>query len=163
MENKKKSIRNGKEWKWLRFHSEWAYVLNHSLDEPVPFARQPIKWMGPAHVPDKKSVGWGRGPFARQSIRIWAYQPNYPRHSQNFQILPLAFPLPGGSHTPHTRPKTQIDKLSIIINWIVLFRSWRLKRYRLPGPVLSLKQAFLWPVTGVCTIVKSWWSEGVRS
>ena len=38
-------------------------------------------------------------------------------------------------------------------------------RYRLPGPVLSLKQAILRPVTGgsPCTISKSWWPEGVRS
>ena len=45
----------------------------------------------------------------------------------------------------------------------ILYRSWRLKRYRLPKPVLSLKQALLWAVIGTCSIGKSWWPGGVRS
>lgn len=42
----------------------------------------------------------------------------------------------------------------------LLFHLWRLERYRLPRPVLSSN---LWSVTGISTIGKSWWSEGVRS
>lgn len=45
----------------------------------------------------------------------------------------------------------------------ILYHSWWLICYRLPVPVLSLKQAFLWPVIRACTNNKSWGSESVCS
>ena len=48
----------------------------HLLDGPVPFAWQLVELAGPAHVLDKKLCEWGRDPFAQQTIKIRACQPN---------------------------------------------------------------------------------------
>ncbi len=93
----------------------------------------------------------------------------------SYETLSLAFLpsmhlwVPVSPKSPATLFATLTTKLRdwVVTRWVrklsILYRSWRLGRYRLPGPVLSLKQALLWPVTGGCTIGKNWWPEGVRS
>ena len=53
------------------------------------------------------------------------------------------------------RPLHGLTSDYVVGTWLLLYRSWRLGRYRLPGPVLSLKQALSWPVIGGCPSAKS--------
>ena len=53
----------------------------------------------------------------------------------------------------HGRLEIEIPPRKFRLSSNILYRSWRLERYRLPRPVLSLKQALLWPVIGMCIIV----------
>lgn len=72
-----------------------------------PFTRRPIHRMSLSHLLDnssgklaqpmystKKSNKWDRGPFAQQVIRVWACQPNYPRHSTELYNRATCFPSP---------------------------------------------------------------------
>ena len=88
--------------------SNHVYVLNHSLDRPVPFPR----WTCP--IPSTTyRVNGKRGAFSRQAIRIWACQPNNHRYSPEFSNAANCFPVPFSYHT------RDIAKLSIITNWIM--------------------------------------------
>lgn len=57
-------------------------------------------------VLEQKSGKWDKGTFAGQAIRIWACQPNYPRHSTDLFDSATCLPLPIG--TQHT---TEIENL----------------------------------------------------